>query len=53
MVQETKYEHHYIRGHAKVKACTTLDAAVMMALECVLSGREQKMGSAGETLFGS
>ena len=45
--QGYRFERHYIRGHAKMKARATLAAAVMMAMALgqVRSGRQQQMRS--------
>ena len=45
--QGYRFKYHYIRGHAKIKACVTLAAAVMMtmALRHVRVGRQQQMRS--------
>ena len=43
----TRFKYHYIRGHAKVKACTTLATVVVMAMAFVYvrAGRQQQMRS--------
>ena len=45
--QGYRFERHYIRGHAKMKARATLAAAVMMAMALghVRNGRQQQLRS--------